>query len=36
MRRAGLVLGVAGLAEVALAGLYPGITPDNHTCAIGM
>lgn len=36
MRRAGLVLGVVSLAEVAVAGLYPGITPDNHTCVIGM
>ncbi|KID96796.1 ribonuclease T2 precursor, partial [Metarhizium majus ARSEF 297] len=34
MRRACLVLGLASLAEVAVAGLYPGITPDNHTCAL--
>ncbi|TWU76492.1 hypothetical protein ED733_007382 [Metarhizium rileyi] len=32
--RAGLVLGLVGLADVAAAGLYPGIAPDNHTCAL--
>ncbi|KAK2606073.1 hypothetical protein QQS21_003468 [Conoideocrella luteorostrata] len=34
MHRAGLVLVVAALTGMAAAGLYPGITPDNHTCAI--
>lgn len=23
-------------AQLAAAGLYPGVTADNHTCALGM
>ncbi|KFA67753.1 hypothetical protein S40285_00961 [Stachybotrys chlorohalonatus IBT 40285] len=34
MHRSAVVLPLAALAEVALAGLYPGITPYNHTCAL--
>ncbi|GAB0132726.1 hypothetical protein EsDP_00001154 [Epichloe bromicola] len=34
MRSAVLVVGMAASAEIASAGLYPGITPDNHTCAL--
>lgn len=31
-----VLLPVAALARLATAGLYPGITTDNHTCALGM
>jgi hypothetical protein len=33
--RSAAVLSAAALAKVAFAGLYPGITSDNHTCALG-
>ena len=33
--RSAAALSVAALAKVAFAGLYPGITSDNHTCALG-
>ncbi|PNY26066.1 Ribonuclease Le2 [Tolypocladium capitatum] len=34
MHRAAVLVPVAALAQLASAGLYPGITPDNHTCAL--
>lgn len=36
MFRTGSLLPVAALAGVAAAGLYPGLTTDNHTCILGM
>jgi hypothetical protein len=30
------VLPAAGLLQLAAAGLYPGITTDNHTCVLRM
>jgi ribonuclease T2 len=32
--RTATFLPAAALAKVAFAGLYPGITPENHTCAL--
>lgn len=34
MYRGAVLVSVAGLAQLASAGLYPGITTDNHTCAL--
>ncbi|KND92985.1 Ribonuclease Le2 [Tolypocladium ophioglossoides CBS 100239] len=34
MHRAAFLIPIAALAQLASAGLYPGITPDNHTCAL--
>ena len=36
MVHAAKALPAAGLLQLAAAGLYPGITTDNHTCVLRM
>lgn len=35
MFRSSVLLPVAALTGLAAAGLYPGLTPTNHTCVLG-